>query len=99
DLTDANLLAIAAAGENIARNAILNARASASDGIQPAEAQQYDLVITNPPFHIGGTVDYEVAHAFIERARRVLAPGGRFLLVANHFIRYDQLMRPAFERV
>jgi 16S rRNA (guanine1207-N2)-methyltransferase len=99
DLTDANLLAIAAAGENITRNVILNARASAGDGIQLVETQQYDLVITNPPFHVGGTVDYDVAHAFIERARRVLVPGGRFLLVANQFIRYEQLMRPAFERV
>jgi 16S rRNA (guanine1207-N2)-methyltransferase len=99
DLIDANLLAIAAAQENIARNALLNAQARAGDGIQPIGTQQYDLVITNPPFHVGGTVDYGVAQAFIERARRVLAPGGRFLLVANDFIRYEQLLRPAFERV
>ena len=54
---------------------------------------------TNPPFHLGKAVDYEVARAFIEGARQALKPGGRFYLVANQFIRYDQLLRVSFARV
>jgi 16S rRNA (guanine1207-N2)-methyltransferase len=98
NMVDANLLAVAAATENIARNGIANARAFAGDGV-PDESQHYDIVVTNPPFHVGGSVEYEVAQAFIEQTRPVLKPGGRFLLVANQFIRYDQLLRSAFAQV
>jgi 16S rRNA (guanine1207-N2)-methyltransferase len=99
DMVDANLLAVAAAGENIARNNIANAHVLAGDGIRAVAERRYDLIATNPPFHVGGAVDYEVARAFIDDARRVLVPNGQLLLVTNQFIRYDQLLRSTFERV
>ena len=99
DLVDANLLAVAAAGENIARNRIANAQVVAGDGIRAVAERRYDLIATNPPFHVGGAVDYEVARTFIDYARRVLMPNGQLLLVTNQFIRYDQLLRSTFERV
>lgn len=99
DLVDANLLAVASATENIAINGIAGARACAGDGVPAGAAERYDVVATNPPFHLGKAVDYEVARAFIEGARRALKSGGRFYLVANQFIRYDQLLRVSFARV
>jgi 16S rRNA (guanine1207-N2)-methyltransferase len=99
DLVDVNLLAVAAAAENIALNRVDGARAFASDGVPSGRAGWYDLVLTNPPYHIGKAVDYEIAHAFIARTRRALKPGGQFVLVANQFLRYDKLLRSAFERV
>ncbi len=99
DLVDANLLAVAAANENCARNGVASARALASDGVPAGSAQQYDVVVTNPPFHVGKVVAYEVAHAFLARARQALRPGGQIWLVANQFIRYDQLLGSAFEAV
>jgi 16S rRNA (guanine1207-N2)-methyltransferase len=99
DLVDASLLAVAAAQENIRQNQVAGARAFACDGVPADRRGWYDLILTNPPFHVGKAVDYEVAHAFIGQARRALKDGGQFVLVANQFIRYDQLLRSAFAHV
>jgi 16S rRNA (guanine1207-N2)-methyltransferase len=99
DMVDVNLLAIASARENIAGNAISNAEAFLSDAFSAVGDKRYDLIASNPPFHTGKSVDYAVAQAFIEHARSALKPGGRLLLVANKFIRYDQLMRTTFNAV
>jgi 16S rRNA (guanine1207-N2)-methyltransferase len=99
DMVDVNILAVAAARENIACSGIAGAQAFASDGVPENAARRYDVVATNPPFHIGKSVDYDVASAFVERARLALRPGGRFFLVSNQFIRYDRLLRSAFEQV
>jgi 16S rRNA (guanine1207-N2)-methyltransferase len=70
-----------------------------SDALSAVSDERYHLVVTNPPFHVGKPVDHEAAHAFIEHARYVLSPGGRLLLVANRFIRYDRFMRAQYGRV
>ncbi len=99
ELADVNLLAVAAASENIWHNRIAQARAFASDGVPEGAARRYDLVVSNPPFHVGKSVDGDIARAFIERAQSALEPSGRLVLVANQFLRYDQVLRPAFEQV
>jgi 16S rRNA (guanine1207-N2)-methyltransferase len=99
ELVDANLLAVAAAQENITRNRIAQARAFASDGVPEGAVRRYDLVVSNPPFHVGKSVDGDIARMFIERARQALVPGGQLILVANQFLRYDQVLRAAFEQV
>ena len=40
-----------------------------------------------------------MAHAFIAGARRALRPGGSFYLVANRFLRYEQVLRAVFDDV
>ena len=99
ELVDVNRLAVAAATENIALNRVDGARAFASDGVPSGRAGAYDAVLTNPPFHVGKRVDYDIAQAFIMQTRRALKPGGQFVLVANQFIRYDQLLRSTFATV
>ena len=99
DMVDVNLLAIASARENIAGNHVSNTEAFLSDAFSAVGNNRYDLIASNPPFHTGKSVDYAVAHAFIEHARSTLKPGGRLLLVANKFIRYDHLMRTTFDTV
>jgi 16S rRNA (guanine1207-N2)-methyltransferase len=99
DMVDVNLLAIAAARENIAGNHISNADAFPSDAFNAVRNRRYDLIASNPPFHTGKSVDFEVTHAFVEHARSVLEPGGQLLLVANKFIRYDHLMQATFDTV
>jgi 16S rRNA (guanine1207-N2)-methyltransferase len=76
-----------------------NARAYAADGMPAAPAHSYDIVLSNPPFHIGKAIDYEVAQAFIAQTRQALQPKGQFILVANQFLRYDQLLATLFNKV
>ncbi len=99
DLVDANLLAIAATRENIARHAPIGAEAHASDVISAVRDNRYDVVITNPPFHVGRATEYSVPHAFIAGASEVLNPGGTLYLVANEFIPYEPVLNAHFQHV
>jgi 16S rRNA (guanine1207-N2)-methyltransferase len=99
DLVDANLLAIAAARENIARHSAAGSEAHASDVISAVRDNRYDVVITNPPFHVGRATEYSVPHAFIAGASEVLNPGGTLYLVANEFIPYEPVLNAHFHHV
>lgn len=59
-------------------------------------ADRFDIIISNPPFHLGGEVILDVAQAFVQAARSRLCPGGRFYLVANSFLKYEPLLEAAF---
>jgi 16S rRNA (guanine1207-N2)-methyltransferase len=99
DMLDADLLAVAASRENIALNQAANARVLPSDVLDAVAGERYDLIVSNPPFHAGRLVEYDVAHAIVAQAAGALAPGGRLLVVANSFLRYDQVMRQHFATV
>ncbi|AEB12194.1 methyltransferase [Marinithermus hydrothermalis] len=60
------------------------------------EGEAYDIVVTNPPFHVGGNVILDVARAFVQAAYARTRPGGRFFLVANPFLKYEPLMEALF---
>ena len=59
----------------------------------------YDAVVMNPPFHTGRTPDASLGRAFIEAARRVLAPRGRLWMVANRHLPYEAALRERFADV
>ena len=77
-------------------NAIANAVAHVGDGVSAAPGAPYDLIATNPPFHLGRRQTPLIAQQFIAAAPRALAPGGRFFLVANRFLPYERDMLEAF---
>ncbi|GER23433.1 16S RNA G1207 methylase RsmC [Zafaria cholistanensis] len=54
-----------------------------------------DLVLLNPPFHMGNTVHAGIALKLFADAGRVLAPGGQLWCVWNSHLRY----RPQLERL
>jgi 16S rRNA (guanine1207-N2)-methyltransferase len=56
----------------------------------------FDVVITNPPFHLSGELILAVAEEFIRAAKRRLRPGGELYLVANHFLPYERLLGQLF---
>ncbi|MGU3665553.1 class I SAM-dependent methyltransferase [Methylobacterium sp. A49B] len=58
-----------------------------------------DFVVTNPPFHEGGSEDPSLGRAFIARAAEVLRPGGTLWLVANAHLPYEASLREAFRHV
>ncbi len=57
---------------------------------------KFDIIVTNPPFHVGGAVILDVAQAFVLAASARLKPGGGFFLVANPFLKYEPLLEEAF---
>lgn len=99
DMTDVNLLAVAAAQRNIAELGIANGRAFPSDVFGEVGHAEYDLIVSNPPFHRGKAVDYTVADRLIAEAPQHLAPGGSLLIVANAFLDYGKRMRRIFGTV
>lgn len=97
-MVDSNIYAVAAAQHNIASYGLGNARAVAGD-VRAGGAGPFDLVVTNPPFHTGKAVDHDVAREFVAYAAEALAPGGRFVLVANTFLRYNATLAQRFRLV
>jgi 16S rRNA (guanine1207-N2)-methyltransferase len=97
DMVDANLLAVAAAKINIERLKLTNVRAIASDVLSAVADKKYHLILSNPPFHTGREVDYQVARAFIEQSYQALETGGRLYIVANRFIRYEKILDMHFQ--
>lgn len=98
-MVDASLAAISATQQAVDKSGLPNIQVLASDGTQAITAQRFDLVVTNPPFHIGGIQTKEVAERFIREAAQALRPRGRFYLVANRFLKYEPIMRECFKVV
>ena len=54
--------------------------------------ERFDLVLCNPPFHIGKEVRLDLSQAFVRAANRRLLPGGRMWLVANRALPYERYL-------
>lgn len=98
-LLDASLASVAAARRLLEERGLTNAQALASDGLQAVREQRFDLIATNPPFHVGGIQTTAIAERFIREAAQVLRPRGRFYLVANRFLKYEPALRSCFGTV
>lgn len=60
-----------------------------------AGAPRVDLVVCNPPFHSGASVDLSAAQRMFDAAGEVLAPGGRAVIVHNSHLRHRPLLASA----
>jgi 16S rRNA (guanine1207-N2)-methyltransferase len=98
-LVDTSLASVAAAQRLLEERGVTNAQVLASDGVQAVRGQRFDLVATNPPFHIGGIQTTAIAERFIREVATVLRPRGRFYLVANRFLKYEPVLRSCFQTV
>lgn len=78
-LLDRNARAVALARDNAAENHAATAWVVQGDATAPLRREAFDVVATNPPIRAGRAV----VRRFIEGAREVLRPGGRFFLVAR----------------
>lgn len=95
-MVDSSLAAVDAAQRMVEQSGLANIIALPSDGAQALLAQRFDLVVTNPPFHLGGIQTTAIAERFIREAAQVLRPQGRFYLVANRFLKYESVLRACF---
>ncbi len=60
----------------------------------------YDTIVCNPPFHAQGRADRpDIGRAFIAFAAGAMNPGGRFWLVANRHLPYEQALEAHFVQV
>lgn len=98
-MVDVDCVAVEAARRTLERNEVGNAQVLLSDCGAAVMDRSFDVVITNPPFHQGRGVSYEVARQFIHDAAAVLQPEGRLYLVANRFIPYGREMEGLFQEV
>jgi 16S rRNA (guanine1207-N2)-methyltransferase len=99
DFVDTDLLAIASCKETLTLNRIKNVSIFTGDLLDPIGSNKYDLILSNPPFHAGQGVDYQIAKAMIRQAYHALNTGGRIIIVANRFIRYDHQIQQVFGNI
>lgn len=98
-MVDVSLASIDASRELVTKLGLTNAQVLASDGVQAVRDQRFDLIATNPPFHVGGIQTTTIAERFIQEAATVLHPRGRFYIVANRFLKYEPTLRASFTSV
>lgn len=94
--TDQSAAAVASARATAAANGmgdrITVVQDDAMSGFEPGSA---DLILLNPPFHLGASVHAGAATKMFEAAARVLASGGELWTVYNSHLQY----RPGLERL
>ena len=94
--TDRSAAAVASARATADENGV-GARVEVvrDDAAGELPAGSVDLVVCNPPFHLGGAVHTGAAEALFRGAGRVLRPGGELWTVHNLHLDYRRALRAA----
>lgn len=100
-LADASDIAIKCAQKTWVENGHSRQRATfiADDGLRQIPDASVELVVTNPPFHEGHTVDKALTGYLIREAARVLKTGGVILAVAPRQVKIHHFLRRYFSDV
>jgi len=98
-MVDADVEAVRSATRSAEANGIANYRALTSDVATAVLDERFDVVVTNPPFHVGKATDLSVPMQFIHDAWEVLVQGGCLFLVANRTLPYEQAIKHRFGNV
>ncbi len=96
-LLDSNAMAL----ESSHRSATINnlqVEIIASEGFSEVR-QQYDWILSNPPFHQGVKTDFRIPRHFIQGATRHLHANGNIMLVANKHLPYRHWLEESFQSV
>jgi 16S rRNA (guanine1207-N2)-methyltransferase len=93
--TDQSAAAVASARQTATANGVAD-RISVvrDDGLSGWSDASAELILLNPPFHVGATVHAGIAAKLFDDAARVLKPGGELWTVWNSHLGY----RPTLER-
>ena len=68
------------------------------DGLLDTDSR-FDLILCNPPFHLGHSVDNFAGQRLLQQCADKLAPGGALCVVANQHLPYAPLLRRQFNQV
>lgn len=90
-LVDGDLQSVRSAEATLAANG-LPGEVLHSDVDAALRKRTFDVILTNPPFHVGRGVVLDVAREFIAATGRCLSPGGTLSLVANEPLPYEAAM-------
>ncbi|WEK61655.1 MAG: methyltransferase [Candidatus Microbacterium colombiense] len=94
--TDRSAAAVASARETVARNGLADRiTVTHDDAASDLPDASADVVLLNPPFHLGNSVHTGAATRLFGAAARVLRPGGELLTVFNSSLAY----RPELTRL
>jgi 16S rRNA (guanine1207-N2)-methyltransferase len=94
--TDQSAAAVASAQGTAAANGLADrVNVLQDDAMSTFPDSSVDLILLNPPFHLGATVHAGAGIKMFEAAGRVLAPGGQLWTVFNRHLNY----LPALERL
>lgn len=96
DLIDVNAYALASAKLTLEKNS-LQGNVFASDVFSKVD-KEYDLLLSNPPFHSGQKTNYEASETFINQSINYLKKKGKFTIVANKFLRYEPLLTITYKK-
>ncbi|UKA52673.1 methyltransferase [Arthrobacter sp. FW305-BF8] len=87
--TDRSAAAVASAVATARANGLAASIAAVQDdAMSTLPAGSADLILLNPPFHLGSSVHAGAGLKLFEAAGRVLAPGGELWTVFNSHLRY-----------
>ncbi|MEO8010213.1 MAG: methyltransferase [Dokdonella sp.] len=103
DLYEADARALEPARTNIERALREHATPVAADvlwhDVTRGLPKRYEVIISNPPFHIGRADQPELGRGFITAAARALEPAGSLWLVANRHLPYEAALAELFKEV
>lgn len=90
--------AVASSRENIQRTDLAERDIifSVADGLADCEAGSLDLVVCNPPFHMGRATGDLIAWRMFEQARRSLREAGELRIVGNRHLGYHLKLKRLF---
>ncbi len=98
-LVDADIEAVRSTRGTIEVSGQKNCSVEISDVASAVIDERFDVVVTNPPFHVGKATNLELPQQFIRDAFEVLNPGGRLYLVANRTLPYEAMIETQFGAV
>ncbi|MFC7367484.1 methyltransferase [Vreelandella zhaodongensis] len=93
---DVSAFAAEACRRTLAANQ-LKGRVLESDVYSALEDEQFDLIISNPPFHQEREITYGPSQRLISEAPAHLRTGGRLVIVANGFLPYPDHLQRVFQ--
>ncbi|MEP6780453.1 MAG: methyltransferase [Gemmatimonadaceae bacterium] len=98
-LVDADIEAVRSTRGTIEMSGQKNCSVVVSDVALAVVDERFDVVVTNPPFHIGKATDLNIPLQFIRDAHEVLNAGGTLQLVANRTLPYEEMISHQFGNV
>ena len=98
EATDNNAAALLACEKNFETRGVAG-RVIAGDAGSEIDSDSADLLICNPPFHQGFSVEGDLTDRFLAQAARILHKDGTALFVVNEFIPLGRKAQTLFQRI